>query len=734
MLILSHCIFRNFKLCRLAPVKNFSFKMRFNYPKARKVEDVVEELHGRKIADPYRWLEDPDSPETVRFVEQQNAVSRPFLDAYPARDRVKARLTELWNYPRYSCPRKHGDKYFFFMNTGLQNQSVLYVQNSLNAEPTVFLDPNLLSEDGTIALCSSSFSEDGKTFAYSLSKAGSDWVTIHFRDVDTGKDYPDVLKNVKFSPLAWTHDNKGLFYARFPESSTKADGTETESNLDQKLFYHVLNTSQSEDIMVVEFPDNPRWLMHVDVSDDGEYLFVMPQEGCKDNLLYCTRLADLPAGKITGRLELTQLVHKMEAEYQYVTNNGRIVFLRTNKDAPNYQLVAMNLDRPEPRHWRSVLRGQEKDVLDWVAPIAGDKMVVCYIRDVTSHLVLCDLETGSQLSALPLSLGTVTQFSGKRRYSEMFYLFTSFLTPAVIYHCDLSAGSPVTKVLRNTELKGFDASPFLATQKFYSSKDGARIPMFLVHRKDLVKNGSSPCLLYGYGGFNISIQPTFRVPRLVFLQHFGGVLAIPNIRGGGEYGEAWHNGGRFHNKQNVFDDFQSAAEYLIAEGYTSPNKLVIQGGSNGGLLVGACINQRPDLFGAAIAEVGVFDMLRFHKFTIGHAWTTDYGCSDDVEHFETLIKYSPLHNVHVAEDDVQYPATLLLTGDHDDRVVPLHSLKFIATLQATLGHVEKQTNPLMIYVDTKSGHGAGKPMSKVIEETTDILSFIGHALELEFRV
>nr|CAD7456437.1 unnamed protein product [Timema tahoe] len=685
------------------------------------------------VADPYRWLEDPDSPETIKFVEAQNAITRPILDACPAREEIKSRLTQLLDYPRYWCPYKHGEKYYFYKNTGLQNQNVLYVQDTLDSEPRVFVDPNLFSEDGIVSLGSSKFSEDGKMFAYGLSKGGSDWVTIHFRDVETGVDYPDKLEKVKFSAMAWTHDNKGLFYARYPDSILKADGTETEAVHDQKIYYHRLKTDQSEDIMVCEFPEFPRWRLSFVVSDDGEWLYVMPREGTKENSLYYAKLSDLPGGEIKEKLKLYPIVPEMEAEYDYVANDGPLVYIRTNKDAPNYKLITIDLNHVEPTNWKTVLPQQERDVLDWVSPINTDQLVVCYIHDVTSRLQLCDLKTGCLQLTLPLELGTVTQCSGKRKHTELFYQFTSFLTPGIIYHCDLTQSPPKPKVFREIKLKDFDTSSYTTSQVFYPSKDGTKIPMFLVHKKELVKDGSRPALLYGYGGFNISLQPTFSVTRLVFIQHFGGVVAIPNIRGGGEYGEAWHNAGRLHNKQNVFDDFQASAEYLVKEGFTSHKKLIIEGGSNGGLLVGACINQRPELFGAAIAHVGVFDMLRYHKFTIGHAWVTDYGNAEEKEFFETLIKYSPLNNVRVPGGNVQYPATLLLTGDHDDRVVPLHSLKLIATLQETFRNCKKQTNPLVIRVDTKSGHGGGKPITKIIDEHTDIMCFYMQALNLVFK-
>ncbi|XP_063394923.1 prolyl endopeptidase [Cydia fagiglandana] len=717
--------------CATARVSTLPRNMTFEYPVARRDESVVDDYHGTKIHDPYRWLEDPDSEETKEFIEAENKITRPYLDACPVKADINARLTELWNYPKYSCPFRRGDRYFFFKNTGLQNQNVLYIQDSLDGEPRVFLDPNTLSEDGTVALSGSRFTEDGATFAYGLSASGSDWITIHLKDVATGEDYPEVLEKVKFASMSWTKDNKGLFYSRYPEQTGKTDGSETEVNRDQKLCYHRLNTPQTEDVIVVEFPEEPLWRIGAEVTDCGRYLIVSPVRDCRDNLLFFSDLSKQP--DISGKLPLTQIVHKFEADYEYITNEGSVCIFRTNKNAPNYRLIKIDLHNPAEENWETLIPEHSSDVLDWASAVDNDKLVIHYVRDVKSVLQLHSMASGELLQTFPLAVGSVVGFSGKKEQHEIFYHFMSFLTPGVIYHVDFKKQPYEPTVFREVAVKGFDASQYEAKQIFYSSKDGTKVPMFIVSKKGLPQDGSNPALVYGYGGFNINVQPSFSVTRLVFMQHFNGIVAIPNIRGGGEYGERWHNAGRLLNKQNVFDDFQAAAEYLIQEKYTSPKLITIQGGSNGGLLVAACANQRPELYGAAIVQVGVLDMLRFHRFTIGHAWVSDYGSSDNETHFRNLLKYSPLHNIHTPKDErTAYPGILVLTADHDDRVVPLHSLKYIAELQRRAGAAPQQRAPLLARVDTKAGHGTGKPTAKIIDEHTDILCFMTQTLGLKF--
>ncbi|XP_043276386.1 prolyl endopeptidase isoform X2 [Venturia canescens] len=703
---------------------------KIQYPEARRDETVIDTYHGFEVKDPYRWLEDPDSEETKAFVDAQNALTIPFLSVCPVRKQINDRLTELWDFPKYSCPAKHGDKYYFYKNTGLQNQSVLYVQDTLDSEPKVFLDPNTLSEDGSVAISNSKFSEDGKILAYGLSSSGSDWSTIHFINTETGEKYPEVLEKIRYSSIMWTKDSKGIFYGTYPEQKGVTDGSETQGVRDQKLLYHIVGTPQSEDVLVVEFPEEPLWRIGAQVTDCGQWLLIFAMKDTRDNLVFLTKLS--PNGEIKGKFNLTKVVDKLEADYEYVTNDGPNAIFRTNKNAPNFRLIRINLEDHAEDKWTVLLPEHPDNVLDWVEAVDGDKFVACYIKDVKDVLQLHSLKTGELIRTFPLDVGTIAGFSGDKKYSEIFYKFTSFLTPGIIYTMDL-AKDQEPKIYREIKVDNFDPKAYKTTQVFYPSKDGTRIPMFIVTRADAVLDRSMPALLYGYGGFNISIQPYFSVTRLVFIQHFNGVLAIANIRGGGEYGERWHNGGRFSNKQNVFDDFQYAAEYLIENNYTTPSKLTIQGGSNGGLLVAACINQRPDLFGAAIAQVGVMDMLRYHKFTIGYSWVSDYGSSDDAKHFENLLKYSPLHNVKPPPNGVQFPATLLLTADHDDRVVPLHSLKLIATLQHHIGKLPNQNNPILARIETKAGHGGGKPTAKVIEENTDILTFITQTLGLTFN-
>ncbi|XP_038655180.1 prolyl endopeptidase-like [Scyliorhinus canicula] len=705
--------------------------MAHKYPEAQRLE-TIDVYHGEKIYDPYIWLENPDSEDTKAYVEAQNKLTLPFLEKCSIREKFKERMTELYDYPKYSCHFRKGTRYFHFFNTGLQNQSVMYVQNSLDDEPQVFLDPNKFSDDGTVALRGYAFSEDGEYFAYGLSTSGSDWVTIKFLKVDGVVELPDTLKRVKFSCMAWTHDGKGIFYNCYLNQDGKSDGTETSLNLHQKLYYHKLGFQQSDDILCAEFPDYPKWMGGAEVSDDGLYILLSIREGCDpvNRLWYCD-LKELPDG-IKGILPWVKLVDNFDAEYENVTNEGTVFTFKTNLNSPHYRLINIDLSDPDPSKWTTLVAEDKKDVLEWAGCVKNNFLILCYLHDVKHTLQLHELATGAHLKTFPLDVGSIVGYSGQKKDSEIFYQFTSFLTPGIIYYCDLTKDDFEPRIFREVTVKGFDPSDYQTVQLFYPSRDGTQIPMFIVHKKGIKLDNSHPAFLYGYGGFNISLTPSYSVSRLIFVKHLGGVLAVANIRGGGEYGESWHKGGMLENKQNCFDDFQCAAEVLIKKGYTTSKKLTINGGSNGGLLVAACVNQRPDLFGCAVVQVGVMDMLKFHKFTIGHAWTTDFGCSDSKEQFEYLIKYSPLHNIKLPADGIQYPAMLLMTADHDDRVVPLHSMKFIATLQHVVGQSPTQINPLFIYVDTKAGHGAGKPTAKVIQEVADMYAFIAETLHLEW--
>ncbi|KDP36852.1 hypothetical protein JCGZ_08143 [Jatropha curcas] len=712
------------------------------YPIARRDESVVDDYHGVKVADPYRWLEDPDAEEVKDFVEKQVKLTESVLKSCDVREKIREKITKLFDHPRYDAPFRRGDKYFYFHNTGLQAQNVLYVQDSLDGEPEVLLDPNALSEDGTVSLNTLSVSEDAKYLAYGLSSSGSDWVTIKVMRVNDKKVEADTLSWVKFSGIAWTHDSKGFFYSRYPppkEGENLDAGTETNSNLYHELYYHFLGTDQSEDILCWKDPENPKYMFSAGVTEDGKYLLLYIEESCDPvNKIYYCDMSIFPEGlggfSGNGLLPFLKLVDNFDAQYHAIANDDTSFTFLTNKDAPKYKLVRVDLK--EPSIWTDVVSEAEKDVLESARAVNGNQMILSYLSDVKYVLQVRDLKTGSLLHQLPIDIGTVSGISARRKDSTVFIGFTSFLTPGIIYQCNLDTPVPEMKIFREISVAGFDRTEFHVDQVFVPSKDGVKIPMFIVAKKNIKLDGSHPCLLYGYGGFNISLTPSFSVSRITLTRHLGAVYCIANIRGGGEYGEEWHKAGSLAKKQNCFDDFISAAEYLISTGYTQPSKLCIEGGSNGGLLVGASINQRPDLFGCALAHVGVMDMLRFHKFTIGHAWTSDYGCSDNKEEFHWLIKYSPLHNVRRPweqhpDQPCQYPATMLLTADHDDRVVPLHSLKLLATMQYVLcSSLENspQTNPIIGRIDCKAGHGAGRPTQKLIDEAADRYGFMAKVL------
>ena len=683
------------------------------YPSARKSQQV-DDYYGVKVADPYRWLEDPDSAETRLWVEAENALTFDYLRRLPMRQQLRSRLTELWNYPRYSPPFREGGRYFFFKNDGLQNQHVLYVQQSLDGPPRVLLDPNTMSADGTVAVPTASASDDGRLLGYALARAGSDWEQFHVRDVSDSQDLADELQWVKFSGVSWTKDNRGFYYSRFPEPDEKT--SLRDANHDHQIYYHVVGTPQDRDPLVYARPDQPRWLMGAEVSEDGRYAVLSFSEAGEKNRVAYIDLKDRRHPDVTGRV--VDIIDRFEASYRLIGNDGPLFYFRTDLNAPRGRVVAIDLNHPERSQWKTIIP-EAQDTLESVH-LLRDQFVALYLHNAYGRVSVFDL-SGKHVRDWELpGLGTISGFSGKRADGELYYDFTSFLHPPTIYRYDAKTGR--SSVFRESEVK-FDPSPYETEQIWVASKDGTRVPVFVTHRKGIRLDGSHPTYLTGYGGFNISMTPHFSVAAATWLEH-GGVYALANLRGGGEFGESWHQAGTKLHRQRVFDDFIAAAEGLIHEGFTSPRKLAISGGSNGGLLIGAVLNQRPDLFACAVPMVGVMDMLRFHKFTIGHNWVDDYGSSDDAEQFKAIFAYSPLHNI---KPGAHYPPTLIPTADHDDRVVPGHSFKYAATLQAA----QAGAAPILIRIETQAGHGAGKPTSKLIEEQADVWAFIMHHLGMD---
>lgn len=683
-------------------------KTTMTYPETFR-SDHADLYHGTRVPDPYRWLEETDSPEARRWIEAQNALTRQSLDRIPQRDALRKRLTQLWNFERYGVPFREGGRTFFFKNDGLQNQSVLYTQRTLDETPRVLIDPNTFSKDGTIALGGTSVSPDGKLIAYSTSVSGSDWREWRVRDVESGKDLGDHLKWAKFSGASWTKDAKGFFYSRYDEPK---GNTLKEANYYQKLYYHRLGTPQAEDQLIYERPDQKEWGFYGAVSEDGRYLILYVSQGTDpNNRLYYKDLTDPGA-------PVVPLLDKADASYSFIGNDGPVFWILTTQNAPRGRVIALDTRKPAPEHWREVLPQSAENLED--VSLFQDTFVVTSLKDARNVVRLYRTD-GRFVRDVDLpGIGSAWGFSGKRHEPETFYAFTSFTTPTTLYRYDLATGK---STLFRKPTVDVDPSRFETKQIFYQSKDGTRIPMFITHRKGLSLDGKNPTYLYGYGGFNVSLTPSFSVSNLVWMEQ-GGVYAMPNLRGGGEYGQDWHQAGTKLAKQNVFDDFIAAAEWLIGNGYTSAEKLAIGGGSNGGLLVGACMTQRPDLFKAAIPEVGVLDMLRYQHFTIGWAWASDYGLSSDPREFKALYAYSPLHNV---KPGTRYPATLVMTADHDDRVFPAHSFKFAAALQ----HAQAQgaePPPVLIRIEPRAGHGAGKPTSKLIEEACDRWGFLLHHL------
>ncbi len=683
--------------------------IKLDYPSSPRT-DQVDVLHGVEVPDPYRWLEDIDSQQTRDWIAAQNQVTFDYLGRLPARESISQRITELWNYEKYGVPFKRGGRYFFTRNDGLQDQSVLYWIESLDDQPRVLLDPNELSEDGTTALTGYAVSHDGQWLAYGLSAAGSDWQEWRVRKVADGRDLQDHLEWVKFSGASWTLDNQGFYYSRYdePEEGTEYKG----ANYYHKLFYHRIGTPQAADELAYERPDHREWGFDGHVTEDGRYLLIMVWKGThRENGIFYTDL-EAENGAVV------ELLQDFDASYIFVGNDGPIFYFVTDLEAPMSRVIAIDITQPDRCNWKDIL-SEAADALETVSLVAN-RFVATYLHDAYSRVAVFD-KTGSVLHELQLpAMGTVEGFDGRREDPETFYLFTGFTRPGTVYRYDVETGQ--STVFRQPDVD-FDPDAYETHQVFYRSKDGARVPMFISHRKGLERDGDSPTYLYGYGGFNISPTPAFSVSNLVWME-MGGIYAQANLRGGGEYGKPWHEAGMKLEKQNVFDDLIAAAEWLIEEGFTRTPRLAIGGRSNGGLLIGACMTQRPDLFGACLPVVGVLDMLRFHKFTIGWAWTSDYGTPENREEFEALLAYSPYHNLIPG---TAYPPTLIATGDHDDRVFPAHSFKFAAALQAAQGG----PSPTLIRIETQAGHGLGKPTSKLIEEAADLWAFLVHALGMD---
>ena len=681
-----------------------------SYPSTKKGA-VQDTYFGTTIADPYRWLEDDNSEETKTWVREQNAVTADYLARIPFRNKVKERLSVLWNYPKYGSPREEGDYYYFSKNDGLQNQSVLYRQQGLSGTPEVFLDPNRFSGDGTVALAGLSFSKRARYAAYQLSSSGSDWQEALIMDLRTGKLIDDTIRYIKFSGITWRGD-EGFYYSRYPvpDASSKL----SKQNQYHKVYFHRLGTSQDRDVLVYEDNDHPLRNVGADLTEDGRFLVVSTTEGTSGNELWVKDLSGSAAS-------FTRLIEGFKTEPEVIDHNGKgLLLLKTNQEAPNYKVVLIDPLKPDAANWITIIP-EKAEVLQSVST-GGGYLFCSYLKDASTKVYQYTYE-GRLVREIKLpGIGTASGFGGKREQSSFFYTFTSYTYPPTIFRYDIATG--ISTVFRKTET-AFDSEAYETRQVFFTSKDGTKVPMFITGKKGFQLNGANPVLLYGYGGFNIAQTPGFSISNAFWLEQ-GGLYVVVNLRGGSEYGEAWHKGGMLANKQNVFDDFIGAAEYLIANSYTNKNLLAIRGGSNGGLLVGACMTQRPDLFKVALPAVGVLDMLRYHLFTIGWAWAVEYGRSDNAEQFNYLIKYSPLHQL---KDGVSYPATLVTTADHDDRVVPAHSFKFTARLQ----EAHRGAAPVLIRIETKAGHGAGKPTSKQIEEAADIWSFVMQQFGMTLR-
>lgn len=669
------------------------------YPETKR-DSIYDEYFGIKVHDPYRWLEDDNSPETEEWVKAQNELTFSYLERIPYRQKIRDRLTKLWDYPKMSPPVNIKGKYFFFKNDGLQNQSVLYYMDKIKGTEKVVVDPNQLSKDGTVALSTFSVSDDGKYIAYAISKAGSDWSEIYVKEIETGKLLNDKIEWIKFSGIAWYND--GFFYSRYPAPGK--EGKLSAINKNSKIYYHKLGTKQDADVLIYEDRNNPDISFSPATSDSKKYLIIYAHLSTSGNALY---LKDL-----SKNVDKTvKIVDSFDNDFTVIDEIGNKLYILTNFNAPKYKIIELDLSKPNINFAKDFIP-ESNDVLQ-SATFIGGKFILNYTKDVYSKIKIYDSK-GKYLYDLDNNeIGTISGFDGEKEDTKTFYLFTSFTNPSTIYMYDINKNK--STVYQKPKVD-FNPEQYITKQVFYKSKDGTKIPMFIVHKKGINLDGNNPTILYGYGGFNIQLTPYFSVSRIVWLEQ-GGIVTIANLRGGGEYGEEWHKAGTLMNKKNVFYDFIAAAEYLINEKYTSAKRLAIQGGSNGGLLVGSVLNMRPDLFAVALPAVGVMDMLRYHKFTIGRFWATDYGTSEDCkEMFEYLYSYSPYHNIR---NDVEYPAVLVTTADHDDRVVPAHSFKYIAQLQ----YMNKGTKPTFIRIETQAGHGAGKPTAKIIDEIADIYAF-----------
>ena len=681
-----------------------------DYVKTMK-EDTVDNYFGTKISDPYRWLEDANSENTKKWVADQNKTTFGYLENIPFRDKLKERLKKIWNYERFSSPFKEGAYYYFYRNSGLQNQSVLYRQKSLDGTPEIVIDPNTFSEDGTSSIAGTGFSKDARYMAYGRSDSGSDWRTIKVLDLKTLKTLEDEVKWVKFSGTSWWND--GFFYSRYDAPKKGADAY-SQKNEYHKVYYHKLGDPQSKDELIYQDKKHPQRNFNCGVSDDQRFLFFYASEGTSGNSL---SFKDLKAGD----KEFTSIYSEFKSDFWSVNNVGDDLFVMTNYKAPNFRLLKINAKNPSEKNWVDLIPESE-NTLRSVSMIGG-KFVANYIVDAASEIRIYGQDGKLERNLNLPGIGTVGGFNGKKDEEQCFYNYTSYNQPNTIYSYNINTNK--SNVFKAPQVD-FDPEKFETKRVFYNGKDGTKIPLYITYKKGLKLDGNNPTWLYGYGGFNISIQPRFSTKNIIWLEN-GGVYAVANIRGGGEYGEKWHKAGTLLNKQNVFDDFITAAEYLIDKKYTNSNKLAIEGRSNGGLLVGACMTQRPDLFKVALPAVGVLDMMRYHKFTIGWAWAGDYGRSDDSTQYKNLLSYSPLHNV---KPGTAYPATMVTTSDHDDRVVPAHSFKFISEVQDK----HKGENPVLIRIETSAGHGAGRSTESTITEIADIISFTLYNMGESFQV